>query len=238
MHKQNDKTSNILVNQEKLASNIKRLLVLSKGWLHPSLQVRRKFRDMLISFSNDEQNRNYEFIFTSYFKDLIRMVEDDISDDRQFDGIILLMHEKKLPNRYASEFLTSIRRYLSQGGGLMAVHGAMASFKTTPEYSQILGSRFKGHDSPGPIEIHEVNSPVSFILKEELYLHDYDQSIDTLWYGIYNGEKVPVAWAREENSGRIFCFSLGHYASTFENWRVQSIFRDALAWITRRESEL
>ncbi|HHY82127.1 MAG TPA: ThuA domain-containing protein [Clostridiales bacterium] len=234
----NDRSNSILTKHEQPSDKKKRLLVLSKGWLHPSIWVRRKFRDMLLSFAEGEQNGSYEFTFTNRFEDLSRMGAGDASNDSQFDGIILLIHENKLSDKLTSEFISRIQRFLSQGGGLLAVHGALASFKSVSEYGRILGSRFIGHDAAGPVEIQEANASDSFMLKEELYLHNYDQSNNILWYSSCKGEKVPVAWTKEENRGRVFCFSLGHFASTFENKKVQKILHDAIAWITRQVNEL
>lgn len=223
---------------EKSSADIKRILVFSKGWFHPSLLVRKRFRDMLLSFSSGGRTGSYEFSFTNRFEDFIRIMEAETLHDSHFDGIILLMHEKKLPAACASEFLTKIQSFLSRGGGLMAVHGALASFKSIPEYGKILGSRFKGHGPPGPVEVIERNESAYFMFTEELYLHDFDLSNNILWYSKYKGEKVPVAWTREENGGRVFCFSLGHYAATFENKMAQKIIYDGLGWITRQVNEL
>lgn len=238
MQEKRERSDSTLTKHMKPAANIKRILVLSKGWIHPSLWVRLKFRNMLLSFSGGQQKYNYEFTFTSRLKDLIHMLDDDASYESQFDGIILLIHVNKLPAKFPAEFIGKIKSFLVQGGGLLAIHGAMASFKTAFEYGQILGSRFKGHGHPGPVKVQKVNSSTSYILKDELYLHDYDERNNILWYGSCEGETVPVAWTREEDGGRIFCFSLGHCASTFKNKMVQNILHDAIAWITRQVNEI
>lgn len=234
----NNKSNNLLSKSGKPSAGRKRILVLSKGWFHPSLWVRRVFRKMLLSFICDDQKCNYEFYFIDRFKDFIHLGVGDVSHDRQYDGVILFMHENKVSVKVVSEFLKSIQRFLSQGGGLLAVHGAIASFKSVPEYGRILGSRFTGHDAACPLEVRDTNGLNTITLKEELYMHDFDQSVKILWYSRCRGKEVPVAWAKEVNGGRVFCFSLGHYASTFQNEKVKNMVGDALAWITGQVNEL
>lgn len=258
----------------------KNLLLVSKGFFHPSLLVRWNFRMLLQTLHKD-----YQITYTSKLDDLSLLKYDisentadsndrnidmdtDIntnSDKPYYDGIILLFHEKVL----SPHLLEIIRKYLARGGGLMAVHGAMASFKAMPEYAHILGSKFTGHGTPGKIKVSkalkttEVPGPTesskpsratkiskpsktsipnksyssndSFTIKDELYLYDFDNTNRVLWWGESGGETAAIVWTRTEGAGRVFCFSLGHYASTFKSVHVKGIITEGLSWITGGE---
>jgi type 1 glutamine amidotransferase len=48
----------------------------------------------------------------------------------------------------------ALARYVANGGGLLVIHGAVASFKGYSGYAELIGGSFVGHDDPGPVLVY------------------------------------------------------------------------------------
>ena len=110
------------------------------------------------------------------------------------DALVLFIHGKTISPRA----LDALDRFSLEGGGILAVHAATASFKDAPRYAAILGGRFTGHPPVGPLEIRaagggidraagagyaaarvdEIFGPVApFTLTDEAYRHELADDI-------------------------------------------------------------
>jgi type 1 glutamine amidotransferase len=168
-----------------------------------------------------------------------------------FRAIVLYMHaEKTSPGA-----LERLEAFVSEGGGLLAVHAASASFKGEDRYFDILGGRFVEH---GPIEMFEVR-PVApgatapqddvfrdiqaFSVRDELYRHEYDPDNTIHFYTPVGDEREPVVWTRMVPSigpdqlvpGRVCYLSLGHTVSSMRHPQVWQILQRGLAWVCHDE---
>ena len=108
----------------------KKILVISKGLFHPSLICRQAFKKALNNFTD-----MYEFTYENTLKGIEKLKDSD------YTAAVLFFHEFTLDN----SILNILKEYTNNGGGVFAVHGPLASFKTNKEYLDILGSRFTGH---------------------------------------------------------------------------------------------
>lgn len=201
-----------------------KILVISKGFVHPSLFCRYHFKQLLLSLDNG-------FYFT--FTDKLRAIEN--LKEKNFQGVILYYHEKK----HCDHLLNEFKEFVAHGGGVLAIHSAMASFKENKEYQDILGGRFLGHGAVRELKViskckqlHTLKESLSFSITDELYIHEYHGSNRVLWACKYNGKEEPVVWTKTYGSGRVCYFSLGHRSKTFENKAVKEIISHALHWIT------
>jgi type 1 glutamine amidotransferase len=104
-----------------------KILVISKGFVHPSLFCRYHFKQLLLSLDN-----GFSFTFT----DKLRAIEN--LKEKNFQGVILYYHEEK----HCDHLLNRFKEFVAHGGGVLAIHSAMASFKENKEYQDILGGRF------------------------------------------------------------------------------------------------
>jgi hypothetical protein len=122
--------------------------------------------------------------------------------------------------------------------GLLAVHGAAASFKTEPGYHEIIGGRFIGHGPVAETEVlpspeHELFRGIGpFHLRDELYRHEFDPSNEVHFYTSVEGEQEPVVWTRLHGEGRVCYCSLGHTSQAFRHPAVVEILRRGLLWVS------
>ena len=71
-------------------------------------------------------------------------------DPRITAAVVLFFHEKSPPDGAVE----ALARYVSNGGGLLVIHGAVASFKAYSGYAELIGGSFVGHDNPGPVLVY------------------------------------------------------------------------------------
>jgi hypothetical protein len=157
-------------------------------------------------------------------------------------AVVLYIHRETI----SPAALEGLESFVAQGGGLLAVHSASASFVQEPRHAEILGGRFREH---GPIERFQVQpatpqDPIfagipPFAVEDELYRHDYDPDSWIHFYTPVDGGQEPVVWTRHypaSGAGRIaggrVCYcALGHTVSSMRNPHVQRILQRGLAWV-------
>jgi type 1 glutamine amidotransferase len=148
-------------------------------------------------------------------------------------GLVLYVHHETI----SLTALESLEHFVSQGGGLLAVHSASASFKQEKRYLDILGGSFREH---GPIERFLVepvagqdevfDSIPAFSVTDELYRHDYDPDNHVHFTTAVGDEQEPVVWTRRYGKGRVCYCALGHTVSTIRHPQVQQILKRGLGW--------
>jgi len=201
---------------------LKRILVISKGLIHPSIICRYALKNTLNKFK-----LQYDFTYINSFKNIDKYFLD------QYDGVILYYHEKEIP----SLAYKSIINYVNEGGAIFAIHGALASNKGNREYEKMLGSRFKGHDSITDIQITSTNifkelNINAFKIKDELYLNSLYSDCNVILQSAYIGNPIPITWYKKQKKGKVVAFVPGHKYKTFLNVEVIKIIRWCLAFLT------
>ena len=77
----------------------------------------------------------------------------------------------------------------------------------------------------------------TFTVHDELYLFaDFDPARVHLLaqtHSVDDNGPVPIAWTREQGSGRVFYLSLGHNPSTLENGEWRTFFQNGAEWALR-----
>ncbi len=204
----------------------KKVLVVSRGFIHPSLACRIALKVLL------KRLRNCSFVFTGTIDGLVKLELEN------FDAVILYYHEKKI----SDQALHALVQFAEKGGGVLALHSSMASFKTSNKYQQLLGGKFKGHGKIERIDIYTTNGehallkePVKFTVKDELYIHEYDRHNKIVLACDNKGQEEPVLWTREYGSGRVCYFAPGHVLNVFRSEEVKKVIEDALTWVCRSE---
>lgn len=157
---------------------------------------------------------------------------------KSFQGMVLYVHHETL----SAAALENLEGFVRQGGGLLAVHSASASFKQEERYFAILGGRFREH---GPIELFRVQpatpqdevfrEAAAFSVTDELYRHEYDPDNRVHFYTAVDTttgtEREPVVWTRSYGHGRVCYCALGHTAATIRHTQVQQILQRGLTWV-------
>jgi type 1 glutamine amidotransferase len=121
-------------------------------------------------------------------------------------------------------------------------------------YTRFINGKFAGHPwtEGTPIRIETLDPdfplvsmwPLSFDYAEEIYQHsDFDparvrvlQTLDFAGTPLKRPYAVPIAWAREIGTGRLFFTNLGHTPSTWNDPRFRHQVVEAVEWTGRRTS--
>lgn len=155
------------------------------------------------------------------------------SDLEPFAALVLHFHHQKI----SDTALGRLDNFVKNGGGILALHAATASFKDSLPYFEILGGRFIGHGAVEPLEILKVNDSVfsginGFTVKDELYLHELQPGIEVHFIAKYQGKDVPVVWTYRYHHGKV-CYAVpGHTIGSMKNKTYQDILQRGLKWVT------
>ncbi len=125
---------------------------------------------------------------------------------------------------------------MSEGGGILAIHSATASFKEANRFFEILGGRFVGHGAVEKIEVKRVKDEIfdvgDFVIKDELYIHELQPGIDVHFTAKHEGKDIPVVWTYRYGKGKV-CYAVpGHTTTSMKHPSVQGILRRGLKWVT------
>lgn len=158
----------------------------------------------------------------------VRSLENLPVDVERFAALVLYFHHKTL----SPMALTRLQAYARQGGGILALHSATASFKDCLPYSEILGGRFIGHGEVKPFEMVNRGGGIfddipKFTLTDELYFHNLSADIQVHFTA---GRDVPVLWTRHYGRGKICYAGPGHTAGSLKHPVYQNVLRRGLAW--------
>ena len=198
----------------------KLVFLVSDGVVHPSLVARFWLRRALIAMPG------YRFRRVASLEMLPQQPLAAVG------AMVLYVHH----NTISPPALGRLEEFVSEGGGLLAVHSASASFREEQRWFELLGGRFIEH---GPIEQFEVQPSEQqdsafgeippFSVRDELYRHEYDADNRVRFYTVVGGEQEPVVWTRSFGSGRVCYCALGHTVRSMRHPQVVQILRRGLA---------
>ena len=155
----------------------------------------------------------------------------------------------------AAELETSLIRYVENGAGLMAVHGAIVMQNNSEAFSDMLGGSFDFH--PKNQEVHlnlvEPDHPLlkafegkPFVHKDEPYIfsNSYTKKnfrpllvMDTDKLELKEDQNQVrsdvryVSWIKRHGKGRVFFVSPSHNASSYENKTLLQFYLDGLQYV-------
>jgi type 1 glutamine amidotransferase len=163
----------------------------------------------------------------------LRSLEQLPAGLEQVAALVLYYHHKRLSSRA----LGALEAFVGNGGGVLAVHSATASFKDARRYFEVLGGRFTGHGKVASIRIEPVvgkDAPFggieAFTVTDELYLHDLQPGIRVHFSAAGPGGAVPVVWTHRFGAGRVCYCGPGHRAASMRHPVYQEILRRGLLW--------
>jgi type 1 glutamine amidotransferase len=169
-------------------------------------------------------------------------------------GAIVLLSCTTDPKNPASEWLVGDRRaalqqFVSQGGGIVAIHAAADSHYNWPWYGRLIGGHFARHPAGTPQGIVHVVDPthpaVAALSRTErrkdewYYFDDYDPTsrllviLDAQSIGEKDVNPNPLSWARMVDGGRVFYTAMGHTKESYvDPWFLRHV-ADGLDWVLR-----
>lgn len=205
------------------------VLVVSRGLIHPSFFCRQGLSRLLQGLGT-----GFTFHYTGSLQDFKKLSSGN------YNAVILYYHQKKIGNNQ----LAALFDFARQGGGVLALHSAMASCKENSSYQELLGGRFTGHDRIESISVFAKNKehPIAagvdeFTVRDELYVHEYDQSNEVIMACKHNGSEEPVLWTKAYGRGRVCYFAPGHCLNVWFNPAVKKVIHNSLLWIGGQEGK-
>jgi type 1 glutamine amidotransferase len=198
---------------------IPKVLVVTSGIFHPTYFARLAFHKIL----EDMDGFTYQYIPT------LEKLPADLS---AFGAIVLYFHKKTV----SDAALDRLDDFVCNGGGILAIHSATASFKENHHYFEILGGRFAGHGPVQKMNFQLQNDTIfhgiaSFTIKDELYVHEFQPGVEIHFTAAHEGKEVPAVWTYHFGAGKV-CYAVpGHKMKSMKNPQVQEIFRRGLRWV-------
>jgi type 1 glutamine amidotransferase len=200
---------------------MKKILLVSQGLFHPPLRARKLLRKVLEELQ----------VFSFNSVNSMELLPQDLES---YAAMVIYLHHKKI----SKNALNCFDSFVKNGGGVLGVHTATASFKQQRQYFEFMGGRFTGH---GPIQKFEINpAPEStvfqdigaFSIKDELYIHDFQPGITPHFVTMHTGQRVPVVWTYRYGEGRVCYASPGHLSRTFKNKDYAKVLQQGLLWVS------
>ena len=207
---------------------MKKILLVTDGFFHPPLMGR------IALHQNLKQLNDFAFVHVSSLEKLPAELET-------FSALVLYYHRKTI----SGTALKKLENFVSNGGGILAIHAATASFKESVPYFEILGGRFIGH---GAVENFEVRRSKfseaetgrddifggleNFVVKDELYIHELQPGIEVHFTAQLQGRDVPVVWTYHHGKGKVCYAGPGHTTGSMCNKTYQQILQRGLRWVT------
>jgi type 1 glutamine amidotransferase len=150
----------------------------------------------------------------------------------------------------------SLVDYLTNGGGVVSVHYAIAANAHWPEFKELMGAKFTGHpwNEEIGVTVEEPAHPLvaafggqDFRLADEIYEYGepYERSklrvllsldpaksnLGVKWIN-RKDDDFALAWVKTHGQGRIFNTSFGHRTELFWDRRLLQFYADAIQFAT------
>jgi putative membrane-bound dehydrogenase-like protein len=161
---------------------------------------------------------------------------DDLNDQElnRYQAIMLYNNHTTISRPQ----LTALMKFVSDGGGLVVLHCASASFGNSEEFIRLVGAAFKSHGT-GTFGVTRVaeNHPVvkgvpTWESWEETYVHTKHNPIDRTVLEVRrdNGHDEPWTWVRTYGKGRVFYTAWGHDERTWLQPGFQQLVERGVRW--------
>lgn len=144
--------------------------------------------------------------------------------------IVIAGHYEAVPG----ELLLALRRFVEGGKPLLGLHAANSCF-TTPDYIDLIGSRFTRHDpiKEYTVEVKVTDHPLTaglapFRVVDELREGEFQE--DAI-HVVAAAEGHPVAYWKPVKRGRVVYISLGHDRRSLAHPGYLRLIENAIGWL-------
>ncbi|HJU75513.1 MAG TPA: PVC-type heme-binding CxxCH protein [Gemmatimonadaceae bacterium] len=133
--------------------------------------------------------------------------------------------------------LNALLRFVDEGGGLVVLHCASASFQNSEEFVRLVGAAFKSHGTGTFSAVRVAEHPITrgvpaFETWDETYVHTKHNPINRTVLEVRreNGHDEPWTWVRTYGKGRVFYTAWGHDQRTWGQPGFQQMVGQAIRW--------
>lgn len=138
----------------------------------------------------------------------------------------------------------ALEQFVDNGGGLVAIHCASASFGNSQTWFRLTGARFAGHYK----SLHKLNVKISdpkhpimngvepFTIVDEEYNHNFAK-VDIKVLAEFKerpegskGKNNDIVWTRDVGKGRVFYTALGHGPEAWATPAWQKMVLQGICW--------
>ncbi len=197
-----------------------KILYLAYGDSHPDIESQEK----VLEYTRDAFSLSVPEIKTEKIDNLGAL------NLEHYDALILFFHIAEDNN----DIVTKIIEYADNGGTVLALHGAAASFKGNDTWFDFLGGRFVSH--PPLCEFFVESDAFSGKITDEIYFVEFKKDIKIYAFSKYQGDKIPCLWARDRDIGRVVYLSLGHDIEAVSSDTFLKAFNLAVSILTTEKS--
>ncbi|WP_340102543.1 PVC-type heme-binding CxxCH protein [Rhodohalobacter sp. 8-1] len=151
----------------------------------------------------------------------------------KYDALMIYGNRTGLPKQQETDLLT----YVNNGGGIIAIHSASASFNDSDAFVNLIGGAFKAHGSGTfSVEHQNPNHPVlqgvpEFESWDETYVHmKHNPDKEVLSVRVEGDHEEPWTWVRNQGDGRVFYTAWGHDERTWQKEGFKKLIERATRW--------
>jgi putative membrane-bound dehydrogenase-like protein len=161
---------------------------------------------------------------------------DDLNDAELNRYEVVMLYNNHLT--VSEPQIGALLKFVGNGGGLVVLHCASASFQNSEEFIRLVGAAFKSHGT-GTFSVVRI-APDHPALKgvptfeswDETYVHTKHNPVNRVVLEVRreNGHDEPWTWVRSYGKGRVFYTAWGHDQRTWGNPGFQQLVERGIRW--------
>lgn len=163
-------------------------------------------------------------------------VDPAVLCDRDLQGISAILLLRTPEQEFGAEARLALMRFVQCGGGVVAVHGALAADAAWPWYQRMMGGRAATLREPAPFVAGRADAteawPERLAGDGALYQHaECSPRIEVLVEAtVADTAHVPLAWRQSYDGGRSLCIAAPLDATALADPAWCALLRQALHW--------
>ena len=213
----------------------KRILILLGGTWHDFDGFAKSVKSLL-------RNKGWEITATYDFDELFKLKEG------KYD--IVISHtcfskqnwkgDEDVPEMFTDAQLNALVEWVWKGGAFLASHAATVLGKTNLLFGELMGGVFREHPPECDFNVYPVygEHPIvkgikSFKVHDELYIQEFEPSVNIHLVALYNDTVYPMAWSKREGDGRVAHIALGHSPKVWNSPPYKKLFLQTINWLDK-----
>ena len=224
-----------------------------KHWVNPHTAIMIKTLAKKSNAFEVIESNDIKMFSPEKIKDFDALIFNNTCSDRKYHNIFLdVLGEEKADEAEALE--NSLLSFVADGGGFVAIHGAITTFNTSEDFGEMLGGSFDFHPPQQEVSVQLVDpnhklvkafkgKPFTHIDEPYLFKGAYKDKnfrpllvMDTAKLNCGNNHKKVtsdiryIAWIKKYGKGRVFFVSPSHNAQSFDNPDLLQFYLDGIQY--------